>query len=403
MALSWVKKHEPKEISEFGMQKPAIEALDKFVGNFRKQKKNAALLYGPSGSGKTASVYAVARKYKYEILEVNASDFRNKDQIESKVGNAAMQMSLFTKGKVILVDEIEGLSGQKDRGGLAALAKLIDKTAFPLVLTAQNPWDKKFNTVRKKSSMVHFEELGYIDVYNILKNICKKEKVKFDDMALKGLARRAGGDLRAAINDLQGLVEEKKELTKEDLEKLSERNKIESIPSALVRVLKNTDPKIALRAFENVEEDIDKQILWIDENLPKEYTNPEDLARAYEHISRADVFKGRIRRWQHWRFLVYVNALLTAGVATSKDEKYKGFVSYTPTKRLLKIWSANMKYQKRKAIAAKIAEKTHTSSSRVMKDTLPYLQVIFSKNKKLGKEMAESLELEKEELAWLRK
>jgi hypothetical protein len=62
-----------------------------------------------------------------------------------------------------------------------------------------------------------------------------------------------------------------------------------------------------------------------------------------------------------------------------------------------------MKYQKRKAIAAKIAGKTHTSSSRAMKDTLPYMQAIFRKNKKLGNEIAEGLELEKEEVAWLRK
>jgi replication factor C large subunit len=312
-------------------------------------------------------------------------------------------MSLFTKGKIILVDEIEGLSGQKDRGGLPALTKLIDKSAFPLVLTAQNPWDQKFNSLRKKTALINFGELGYTNVYNVLRKICQQEKIKFDDSALKGLARRAGGDLRAGINDLQSLVEEKKELTKESLDDLTQRRKIESMPSALIKVLKNSDPKIALGAFENVEEDIDKQFLWLDQNLPKEYTNNKDLARAYECMSRADVFKGRIRRWQHWRFLVYVNSLITAGVASAKDEKYKDFVKYGPTTRLLKIWRANMKFAKRKAIAAKIAEKTHTSSKRVMKDTLPYLQVIFKENKKLGKEIAEGLELEPEELDWLSK
>jgi len=403
MALSWVKKYEPKNISEIGIQKDAVNAVDEFIANFSKQKKNAALLYGPSGSGKTVSVYAVAAKHNFEVLEVNASDFRNREHIESQVGNASRQMSLFSKGKVILVDEIEGLSGQQDRGGLAALAKLMDDSAFPLVLTAQNPWDKKFNAIRKKSSLIQFGEPGYLDVFLVLRKICNAEKVKFDEIALKGLARRAGGDLRAAINDLQGIAGEKKEIKNEDLEKLSERNKIESMPSALIKVLKNTDPKIALSAFNNVEEDIDKQFLWLDENLPKEYKNPEDLAKAYGCMSMADVFKGRIRRWQHWRFLVYVNALLTAGIASSKSEKSREFVQYTPTKRLLKIWAANMKYQKRKAIAAKIAEKTHASSSRVMKDTLPYLHAIFRKNKKLGEQIAEDLDLEKEELAWLRK
>ena len=95
--------------------------------------------------------------------------------------------------------------------------------------------------------------------------------------------------------------------------------------------------------------------------------------------------------------------MITAGVASAKDGKSSGSSEYSQTKRLLKIWAAGMKYQKRKAIAAKIAEHTHSSSSRVMKDTLPYLQEIFRKNKAEGDKIAEDLELGSEELDWLRK
>lgn len=403
MSLSWIKKYEPETVSEIKGQEEALGELADFIDSYKSQKKKSALLYGPSGSGKTVSVYAAAKKNNLEVMEVNASDFRNKNEIDSQVGGASQQMSLFSKGKIILVDEIEGLSGQKDRGGLAALAKLIDKSAFPMVLTAQNPFDKKFKSVRKKSVLIHFPELDNKSVYTVLKRICDAENVRYDDLALKGLSRRSGGDLRAAINDLQSLVEQNGNLTKEALENLTERMRIESMPSALVKVLKNSDSKIALRAFDNVEEDIDRQFLWLDANIPKEYTKNEDLARAYECLSRADVFKGRIRRWQHWRFLVYVNALLTAGVSASKTEKYKGASKYEETKRLLKIWMANMKYAKKKAIAAKIAEHTHTSSGRVMQDTLPYIQTIFKRNKELGSQLAEELDLDPNELAWLRK
>ena len=139
------------------------------------------------------------------------------------------------------------------------------------------------------------------------------------------------------------------------------------------------------------------------QNLPEEYQKPEDLARAYDCLSRADVFNGRIRRWQHWRFLVYVNALISAGVAVAKDEKYKSFTSYKPTTRILKLWRANMKYQKRKSIASKIADKTHTSSKRALQDTLPYLSIIFRKNKKLAGQLAQEFELDKDEVEWLKK
>jgi replication factor C large subunit len=403
MDTPWIHKYKPKKMSEVVGQNDAMSAIDSFVKNFKKQRKKAILAYGPSGSGKTVSVYAIADKYDYEIIEVNASEFRNKEQIELKVGSAIKQQSLFSRGKIVLVDEVEGLSGTKDRGGLSAVVSLIKESAFPIVLTCQNPWDNKFSSLRNVCTLLKFSELDYVDIFKFLVEICNKEKVKYDELALKSLARRSGGDMRAAINDLQTLAEKDRAITREDVDSLSERMRIESMPSALVKILKNSDPVIALSAFDNVDEDINKQLLWLDENIPKEYKNPNDLSRAYEMLSRADVFMGRISRWQHWRFLAYVAELISAGVAVAKDLKYREFVEYRPTARLLKIWRANMKYQKRRAIAQKVAAHTHASSSRVLESTLPYLQVMFKNDAKLASQLAEELDLDDEEIAWLRK
>lgn len=396
-------KYQPKNTEDIIGQDTAVKKLKSFVAGFKKQRKKAALLYGPSGTGKTISAHALASELNLEILEVNASDVRNAEQIKSMIGSAASQMSLFSKGKIILVDEIDGLSGTKDRGGLQALAKLTESSSFPLILTATNPWDYKFNTLRKKSEMIEFAPLDYLDIFRILKKICEKEKIRYDDEVLKGLARRSGNDARAAINDLQTITIEAKELTKESLEELGERNKVEGITKALFKIFKTTDPKVAVAAFDNVEEGLDKQLLWLDENLPKEYTNPEDLAKAYDKLSKADVFNRRIKRWQHYRFLVYINALITAGIAVSKKEKYRHHIQYKPTGKLLKLWWAKQKSMKKKAIAEKIAEKTHSSSKEVIKDTLPYLQVAFKKNKKFREELTKELDLGKEEAEWLKK
>jgi len=398
----WTKKYQPKNASEVKGHDKALLELKNFILNFKNQKKKAAIIYGPSGVGKTCSAYAIANDLNYEVFELNASDFRNKSNIELTLGPAIMQRSLFSNNKIILIDEIDGLSGKNDRGGVSALAKLIDRSIFPVIMTATNPYGQKLNALRKKSELVHFHTLNYLSVFSVLKNICTKEKIKFDEEALKSLARHNAGDLRSAINDLQTLTHENKELKEDDLNELSDRNRTENMISALMKVFKTTDINIAIRAFENVEEDIGKQFLWIDQNLPEEYQKPEDLARAYDCLSRADVFKGRIRRWQHWRFLVYVNALISAGVAVAKDEKYKGFTSYKPTTRILKLWRANMKYQKRKSIASKIAEKTHTSSKRALQDTLPYLSLIFKKNKELSGKLAKEFELDKDEVEWLK-
>ena len=398
----WTKKYQPKNTSELKGHDKALLELKNFILNFKNQKKKAAIIYGQSGIGKTCSAYAIANDLNYEVFELNASDFRNKNSIELTLGPAIMQRSLFSNNKIILVDEIDGLSGKNDRGGISALAKLIDKSIFPVIMTATNPYEQKLNALRKKSELIQFHTLNYMSVFSVLKSICAEEKIKFDEDALKSLARHAAGDLRSAINDLQTLTHEKKELKNEDLNELSDRNRTENMLSALMKVFKTTDINIAIRAFENVEEDISKQFLWIDQNLPDEYQKPEDLARAYEYLSKADVFKGRIRRWQHWRFMVYISDLLTAGIALSKKEKYHQFVQYKPTMKLLKIWMANQKFAKRKKIAERIAEKTHTSTRVAIHDTIPYMEVIFKKNKKKADEISEYLKLEKEESDWLK-
>ncbi|HLD89184.1 MAG TPA: replication factor C large subunit [Candidatus Nanoarchaeia archaeon] len=398
----WVRKYIPKKISEIEYQTNAVILMKNFVQNFKSQKKKGLLVHGPTGNGKTSSVYALANELNCELVEINASDFRNEEAINSILGGAAKQKSLFYSGKIILVDEIDGISGSEDRGGVSAIAKLLAETSFPIIMTANDPWDKKFSVIRNASTMVQFKTLPYTSVFKILKKICEAEKIQYEEESLKSLARRSAGDLRGAITDLQILSQHKK-FTSAELEELSDREKEVSILNALSMIFKTTDSSIALRALDYASEDLDECFLWIAENLPKEYKNPRDLARAYDALSRADVLRGRIRRWQHWRFLAYISEYLTAGVAIAKDEKYRQFVQYTPTGRILKLWMANQKNAKKKAIAGKIAEKIHSSSRETRNSTLPYLAFIFKNSKKMSAQIADELNLDAGEVEWLRK
>ncbi|MBW2993559.1 replication factor C large subunit [Candidatus Woesearchaeota archaeon] len=394
----FIQKHIPRKTADILGQDSTIPVLRRYISEYKSQKKKSILIYGPAGCGKTSSAYALAREAGYEIIEMNASDARNKNQINEIMGAASKQMSLFAKGKVILVEEVDGIAGRSDYGGISALTKLIKESSFPVIITANNPFDKKFTPLRNISEMCQFKNLETEDIYKILKNITKKEGIKHNDEDLKSVARRSGGDARAAINDLQMLSTEN-ELKKNSLDELSQRDKIESMFSALIKIFKTTDADIAVKAFENVNEGLDQCLLWIDENLPKEYTNPEDLAEAYDKLSKVDVLYGRIRRRQHWRFLSHINTLLTAGIACSKKEKSKAFVKYKPTGRILKLWWAKQKNAKKKAIALKIAQHTHTSSKESLKSTLPYIKTIFEQNK--GGSIAEQCDLNSDEIEWL--
>ncbi len=394
----WVHKYKPK-LADIPQD---VKTLREFITNYSKQKKRALLVHGPPGTGKTASVHAVARELGLELVELNASDFRNADEINSRVGNALKQSSLFSNGKLILIDELDGISGNEDRGGISALADLLTGSKFPIVLIANDPWDKKLNTLRTKSALVEFPSVPASSVVAVLQKILSSEKADADDIVLKSLARRSGGDLRGAITDAQVLAQANA-LTVSGLETLSERERSESIMQALVKILKSTDPAIAISALDLLDENIDEAFLWIDENMPKEYKNPQDLVRAYEALSKADVYRGRIRRWQYWRYLAYVNVLLTAGVAVAKDKKSSAFVQYGRTQRLLKLWMANQKYARRKRVAEKLAPVIHCSKKKALQESLPFIHHIYQKKHSSAELITKELELDEEELEWLGK
>lgn len=372
-----------------------IKPLVEFVANYSKQKKKALLLHGPAGTGKTAAVYALAKKLGLELVEVNASDFRNADEINAKIGNALKQQSLFSRGKLILIDELDGIAGNEDRGGVSALADLIMHSKFPIIMIANTPWEQKLNPLRTKSLLVEFPAVPAASMVPVLRRICDGETLAFDDFFLKTLARRSGGDLRGAIIDLQTLSASK------DLDSLHERERAENIMQVLVKIFKSTDANIARSALDNYNDDLNECLLWLDENLPKEY-KLADLQRAYDWLSKADVFQGRIRRWQHWRFLVYVSALMTAGVALSKDKRSNEFVQYERTHRILKLWMAKQKYARRTKIAEKLGSLTHCSKKKALQGVVA-LQSLYKSRHPITLSITKELKFDDEELEWLGK
>ena len=400
MGDMWTKKYSPENSKSVLGQEKGLSELKSYISGY-KHGGDAALVYGPTGCGKTAAVQAIAKELNLELVELNASDLRNKDAINSIVGSASKQMSLFMRGKIILVDEIDGLAGREDRGGLQELLKLITESSFPIVMTANDPFEQKFSALRKAAKMIQFNKIEVPDLLSALKNVCKGEELAYDEDALEAVARRADGDLRAGLIDLFLLTRGEKRLTMEQVSILFDRRRIITIMDALTRIFKTKELDVALSAMDNVDEDIDEIIMWVDENIPAEYNKALDLMRAYDCLSHADVFKGRIARWQHWRLLVYVNSLITAGVALAKDEKYKTPGKYKRPGRPLKIWIWNRKNQLRNSIAAKLAAVTHSSKHYAFQETVPYLQAIFLNDKTKRDQLTLELGLDEKEIEWL--
>ncbi len=398
--MLWTKKYIPKNSKEIVGNDANIKKIINFISNYKKQKKKAVLLYGPSGVGKTCSAYAIADEYDTELLELNSSDFRDTNKIKQIIGGAANQMSLFSKSKIIFIDEIDGFSGVKDRGGITALTQIMKKSSFPIILTADDPWNKKFSSLRKQCLMIEMGKLNYSDIFGVIKNIADKENIKYDINALKKLARYSGGDLRAAIVDLQSSVQNNK-FEKKNLDKINFRYPNEKIFDVLVRLFKTTDAKVAYDSLSNLD-DLKDVALWIEENIPKEYKKPKDIYRAFEALASSDRFYGRIRKQQYWRYFVYYLIMMSSGVALAKDEKYHGLTQYKRTERPLKIWMANMRNAAKRSIIQKLAD-TLSISKRKTYTILNEIKFIYQHDKIFKEKINELLELDNKEIAWLEK
>ena len=72
-----------------------------------------------------------------------------------------------------------------------------------------------------------------------------------------------------------------------------ERNKEIDIFNALRLIFKGKPTDETLKIFDSVKMPLDEIILWVEKNIPEEYSGRE-LAKAYDLLSKVDLFKGRI-------------------------------------------------------------------------------------------------------------
>lgn len=404
MYAAWTVKHKPKSLAEIVGNKEAIQKFLDWVKSWEggAPKKRAAFLYGPPGIGKTVTVEALANDYQMEFVEKNASDYRTEEAINRFAGLASQYGSLFGGKRIILLDELDGLTGTADKGGVKAITDIVKNAQSPIVLIANNAYDPRFSNLRNYCLLIEFKKPPASEVMKHLKRICTLEGIQADENALKFIAQRSEGDVRSAVNDLQALAQGKKRLAYEDVSWLGYRDRQETIFNVLRMIIYGKTCTSAKQSVDMADVDIDMLFEWIYENVPSHLTDPHDLARAMDALSMADLYRGRIRSTQDWSFTRYVIDYMTAGVAMARQNtKIHGWIPFKFPVRIQMLSRSKAERAVRLNIGYKIKRKCHISALRASKEVLPYLRIIFKNNAEMAAGLAKWLDLDSEMIEYL--
>ncbi len=381
--IPWTLKYRPKTLIEVIDQEEAKSKVIEWLNKWPNVSKKALLLYGPPGCGKTSLVEAIANEYGYELIEMNASDFRRKTDIERIALRASTSHSLFGfNKKMILLDEIDGISAREDEGALEAIQELIEKSNAPIIMTANNPWNQNLRILRDLAEFVQLKKLTKTDMRSMLMRICKAEKIICNEDAINYIIERSEGDLRAAINDLQSVGEGFSEVTLERTKLLLRPRDKEKDPFETLRSIFSANYSWQAKAVINQSQlDYEQLKMWLEENIPLQYTNLEDLERAFEALSKADLYIGRIAKTGDWDLLSYAIDLMTAGIAlsakNSSKDKYR-WIKYSFPQRILLASKLKEIRSIRDDIAQILAYHLHVSTSVAKNEIIPLLKTIFT-------------------------
>jgi replication factor C large subunit len=401
---AWTVKHKPESTAEIVGNILAIKALRDWLQSWDKgvPKKRAVFLHGPPGIGKTVTVEALAHELQMELVEKNASDYRTEDAINRFAGLASQYGSLFGGKRIVLLDELDGLTGNADKGGVKAITNIVKTARCPIVLIANNAYDPRFRTLRSYCLLIEFKKPAAGMVLKNLQRISAREGVQPEENVLKFLAQRVEGDVRSAVNDFQALAQGKKRLTYDDVSWLAYRDRQESIFNVVKLIIYGRTSLGAKKAVNMADVDLDMLFEWIYENVPAHFTDPHDLAQAMDALAMADVYRGRIRASQDWSFMRYVIDYMTAGVAMARqNSKVSGWVPFKFPSRIMMLSRSKAERAMRKNIGLKIRRKCHISVTRASKEVLPYLRIIFKNNAPMAAGIAKWLDLDSEMVEYI--
>jgi replication factor C large subunit len=392
-------------------------SLDKIVGNSgvttrlrlfatdtdKGVARTPLMLHGPSGVGKSVSAHLLAAERGWNVVELNASDYRDKETVERMLLTAASSRSIFGKRNLILLDEVDELF-RDDKGAASAIGAVISSAKNPIILIANDMWDQRISFLRGKVEAIEFRKLAKDDLVKVLIDFCEAKSYHATKENMEAFAAMANGDARSAINDLYAAIGSKDDVS----EVMGIRDRHIDVFSMLDKLFMANTMSASLRAVSNSDLTNDMLIKWIEENIPNRYSQTEDLARAFSMLAESSSYATKAMRAQYYTYWRYMKVLMSAGVSLSKGS-YPSTAKRYAFPRIIKELSAS-KAERRKSdsIAERLQGRLHSSTKRIIRSEMPIILLMIKKAAEAGddedsitEQLAKSYRMDEDEAAYL--
>ena len=362
----WSEKYRPKHILDLIGNE---EARKSFVEWFAKWKKGVKplLLVGPPGIGKTTLANLSSKHFGYDLISLNASDVRNKNNIQEILQPVLNNQSVLGL-PMIFIDEVDGIHGRSDYGGVEALINILKESTVPIILAANKHSTDKMKKIKKSVTTIELRPLSPRLLLLHMHRILQKEDAKISPGKLIKLIIDSNGDIRSMINSAQALVTGFEPPTEKSFESLDVEEGINAFYKAQstdearsILYSMHIDPREKINAFYS--------------SVITSKLSPTDLEKFLSIISEADILYGKIMRTQQWRLLRYLDSILLGLYKNNSGVRYSKYNLSWPLLNRLR-WDGS----KIKSINKLLATKMHVSSSIFSTIYFPYMLFCIKNN-----------------------
>ncbi|HEX7274567.1 MAG TPA: AAA family ATPase [Nitrososphaeraceae archaeon] len=350
--------------------------ISDFVGNESSRKKviewlvkwsdgsKPLLLVGPPGVGKTSFVHALCRELDIDLIELNASDTRNKNLLAQVISPIFSNSSLTGKKFLLFLDEMDGISKREDSGGLDFLIDLFKEPSIRVIMAA-NKSNESIKKISKVSKTIIFSPIPPRLSMLYLDKILRLQNASMDVENRIAVVRNSFGDIRYLLNAAQamkaGYATTKNRVVDIDVENMIGKFFSATTFEEALDIVQRADISYSDPRFGQSSEDRRKDILaaFFSSIVMSKIEIPT-LAVLLNRLSELDVVLGRSLAMRNWKILRYFPLILTKSLFHESRNKYIRYNRYSIGFENMGIFSRAQGLRKTLQI---LAQYFHTSRS----------------------------------------